>query len=269
MKARKQSASSSFMRAVLILERIAKAGGRVAAVDLIRELDLPKPTVHRIILMLERVNLVQRDPVAKGLVVGPRLRALALSALASSTQDGPRYHILARLAKSTGETSTFTMFERGEMLVVDRVESQWPLRVNLFPGSRVPIHCSASGKLMLAMMASEAQERLIRSVQPLRALTPNTVTQPQEFAAMLARIRAEEVSTDDQEFMTGLVAIAVPVLNPVTKRMIGALSLNAPAARMSVHRARRHLPALRQAAAALSQNLWGGPNVRVVASARR
>lgn len=227
---------------------------------------MPKPTVHRIIVMLESAGLVQREPAAKRLIVGSRLQALALDVVVSSTQHGPRHHILARLTKDTGETSTFTVFERGDMLVVDRVESAWPLRVNLFPGSRVPMHCSASGKLMLAMMASEARERLLRSMQPLRSFGPNTVTQAKELAAMLARIRTEAVSTDNEEFMAGLVAIAVPVLHPTGKQMVGAVSLNAPAARMSVQRARRHLPVLKRAAVALTESLRGEPKPRVVAA---
>jgi DNA-binding IclR family transcriptional regulator len=251
---------------VRILERIAKGESPIATGDLIRELALPKPTVHRIIVMLESAGLVQRDPVAKRLIVGARLQALALDVVVRSTQYGPRHHILARLARDTGETSTFTIFERGDMLVVDRVESAWPLRVNLFPGSHVPMYCTASGKLMLAMMTSEARERLLRSMRPLRSLAPNTVTRPKELAAMLPRIRAEAVSTDNEEFMAGLVAIAVPVMHPAGKQMIGALSLNAPAARMSVQRARRHLPVLRRAALALSENLRGEPKPRVVAA---
>ena len=254
--------SSSFLRALRILERIAQTD-RPAAADLIRDLALPKPTVHRMIAALERAGLVQRDPVAKRLVVGTRLQALALDVVVRSTQYGPRHQILSRLTADTGETSSFTMLERAEVLVVDRVESASPLRLNLFPGSRVPLHCSASGKMILAMMTEEARERLLNRMKPLRVHTRNTVTHPKELAAMLARIRAEEVSTDNEEFIAGLVAIAVPVTHLASKQVVGALSLNAPAARMTVERARRHLPVLRRAALALSESFLAEPRARV------
>lgn len=246
-----------------MLERIAQTE-RPTAADLIRDLALPKPTVHRMIATLERAGLVQRDPVAKHLIVGTRLQALALDVVVRSTQYGPRHQILARLAADTGETASFTMLDRADVLVVDRVESASPLRLNLFPGSRVPLHCSASGKLMLAMLPEETRERLLERLKPLRVHTRSTVTQPKELAAMLARIRAEAVSTDNEEFIAGLVAIAIPVWHPTAKQVVGALSLNAPAARMSVERARRHLPVLRRAANALSESFTAELQVRVI-----
>ena len=85
---------------------------------------------------------------------------------------------------------------------------------------------------------------------------------------MLARIRAQGFSTDNEEFMAGLVAVAVPVEHPSGNQVIGALSLNAPAARMTVERARRHLPVLKRAAHALSESFRSKPNARAVTAKR-
>ena len=248
-----------FLRAITVLEAVARAERPIGAAELVHELKLPKPTAHRIVASLERSGLVQRDPVAKRLVAGARLCALALDVLVRSTQNGPRHHILTRLAAETGETASFTVLERDELLVVDRVESAWPLRVNLFPGSRVPLHCTASGKLMLALLPERLRERMVRRMLPLRSFTPGTITEPKALAATLARIRSAQVSMDREEFMAGMVAIAVPVAHPRDGRSIGTVSLNAPAARLKLDRARRYLPALRRAAGALSQSLDNAP----------
>lgn len=254
--------SSTFVRALQVLEAIAHAERPLAVADLVRELRLPKATAHRLVATLERCGLVHRDPLAKRLIVGARLAALALDVVLQSTQHGPRHQILMRLTAETLETSTFTMLERGELLLVDRVESAWPLRVNLFPGSRVPLHCTASGKLMLAMMPDAKRERLLRAMLPLRGYTANTITDPKKIAKALQRIRSEQVSTDREEFMTGMVAIAVPVLHPSGGKSIGTVSLNAPAARLTINLARRHLPALRRAAHALSAAFQREPKLR-------
>ena len=260
----KQS-GASFLRSLRVLEAIARAERPLAAVELIHLLALPKPTAHRIVAMLERSGLVQRDPVAKRLIVGARLGALALEVMQRSSQHGPRHQILSRLTADTRETSTFTVLDRDRVLLVDRVESAWPLRVDLYPGLHVPLHCTASGKLLLATMPDAARERLLESLAPLRAYTPNSTVKPARLAAMLNRIRSEAVSTDNEEFMAGLVAIAVPVRHPVGEQTIGTVSLNAPAARMTVKRARHFLPALRRAALALSATFGSEPKVRVVA----
>lgn len=260
--------SSPFARALRVLEAIARAEHPIAVAELMHGSELPKPTAHRIVAALERSGLVQRDPVAKRLIVGARLGALALDVMLRSTRYGPRHQILARITADTGETSTFTMLERSELLLVDRVESAWPLRVNLFPGSRVPLHCSASGKLMLALLSVRIRERLLRGMLPLHAYTANTITDPKELAKALERIRSDQVSTDQEEFMAGMVAIAVPVAHPSGGQAIGTVSLNAPAARLTIDRARSHLPALRRAARAMSETFVVEPKVRLVARLR-
>jgi DNA-binding IclR family transcriptional regulator len=62
-----------------------------------------------------------------------------------------RHAILARVVEGIGETCNFTMLDGGEVIYLDRVEAAWPLRMNLSSGSRVPLHCTASGKLLLAL----------------------------------------------------------------------------------------------------------------------
>ncbi len=261
--------SSSFMRTLRVIESIARTERPVAAVELMHELSLPKPTVHRIVATLQKAGLVQRDPVSNRLAVGARLGTLALDVLERLAHTAPRHQILTRLARDTGETSTFTIYDRGEILLVDRVESAWPLQVNLFPGLRVPMHCTASGKAVLAFLPHDQRERLLKSLSPLKAYTQNTLTQPREVAAALERIRAARFATDNEEFMAGLVAIAVPVMRPDSTQVIGTVSLNGPAARMRIQRVNRHLQALRRAAQALSENFRAGPGSRIVRPAKR
>jgi DNA-binding IclR family transcriptional regulator len=263
------ASGSSFLRPLRMLEAIARSERPIAASELMHELGLPKPTVHRMIAALEKAGLAQRDPVAKRLVVGARLTALALDAIARSAQEAPRHQVLLRLTEESGETSTFTVFDQGEILLVDRVESSWPLRVNLYPGSRVPLHCTASGKLMLALQEEDTRERLLRAVLPLKAYTNNTIVQSGELTKALGRIRAAGYSTDDEEFMVGLVAIAVPVTHPASGQAIGTVSLNAPAARLRLARSQRHLAMLRRAAEAMSASFRPRPTARMVRQADR
>ncbi len=270
MRKRESAISSScFLRPLRILEAIARSERPIAASELIHELDLPKPTVHRMIAALEKAGLVRRDPVAKHLVIGMRLTALALNAITRSAQEGPRHRVLSRLTEESGETSTFTVFDRGGILLVDRVESSWPLRVNLYPGSRVPLHCTASGKLMLALLEEKTRERLLRAMVPLKAYTKNTIVRSGDLDKALGRIRIAGHSTDDEEFMLGPVAIAVPVTHPTNGQAIGTVSLNAPAARLTLARSQRYLKMLRRAADAMSASFRPGLTARLVRPADR
>ena len=260
---------SSFLRPLLILEAIARSERPIAAIELVRELGVPKATVHRMIAALESAGLAQRDPVARQLVVGTRLTALALNVIARSAQEYPRHQVLSRLTEESGETSTLTVFDGRGILLVDRVESSWPLRVNLHPGSRVPLHCTASGKLMLAFLEDAQRERLLRTTLPLKAYTKNTIVRSGELDKEIRRIRVAGISTDDEEFILGLVAIAVPVNNPASGRAIGTVSLNAPAVRLNLAQSKQYLKMLRRAAEAMSATFRPSPPARLVRLASR
>jgi DNA-binding IclR family transcriptional regulator len=115
----------------------------------------------------------------------------------------------------------------------------------------VPLHCSAIGKLFLALAASPRRRRLLQSME-LRRFTDSTITDSARLETELRQIRKEQVSFDREEYLVGVVCMAVPVIGK-TGEMLAALAIQAPQARMNVQTARRHLPALRHAAAELAE----------------
>lgn len=244
-------------RAIEILEIVAKAGHAVAGKEIIDALQLPKPTVYRVCALLEDMGMLQRAPYSKKFVVGQRLCALGLEALANAPGRGPIRAVLQALMEQVGETCTFTVLDGHEAVCVDRVESQAALRLHLQAGSRIPLHCTASGKLFLAMMPRALARGLLHGA-PLKRYTPATVVDPLQLERQLARIRNEGISWDDQGYSPGLVALAVAVRER-SGRMLGTVSVNAPAARMSYEQACRNLPALRAAAHAIARHLFGQP----------
>ncbi len=241
-------------RAIDILEIVARAGRAVAGKEIIDALQLPKPTVYRVCALLEAMGMIQRAPDSKKFVVGQRLCALGLEAMANAPSRGPIRAVLQALMEQVGETCTFTVLDGHEAVCVERVESQAPLRLHLQAGSRIPLHCTASGKLFLALMPRTLARRLLHGA-PLRRYTPGTVIDPAQIEQQLAHIRKERISWDDQGYWPGLVALAVAVSSP-SGRIRGTVSVNAPAARMSYEQACRHLPALRDAAHAIARHLF-------------
>ena len=115
----------------------------------------------------------------------------------------------------------------------------------------MPLHCSAIGKLFLALAASPRRKRLLQSLE-LRRFTDSTITDSTRLDAELRQIRKEQVSFDRQEYLVGVVCMAVPVIGK-NGEMLAALAIQAPEARMNEQTARRHLPALRNAAGELAE----------------
>jgi DNA-binding IclR family transcriptional regulator len=113
-------------------------------------------------------------------------------------------------------------------------------------GSRVPLHCTASGKLFLAHLPDAERQQLLAQL-PLPKLTPTTITRTKDLRAECARIAQCGHSLDRGEFIAGLVALAVPVRDD-SGRVRAALAVHAPSARMSIEQALQRLPAMTAAA---------------------
>jgi IclR family transcriptional regulator, acetate operon repressor len=159
--------------------------------------------------------------------------------------------VLQRLVHTLDETCNIGTLLNGEVIYLDRVEADhWPLRLHYASGSRVPLHCSAIGKLFLALAASPRRRRLLQSLE-LRRFTDTTITDGARLDAELRQIRKEQVSFDREEYLVGVICMAVPVLGK-NGELLAALAIQAPEARMNVQTARRRLPALRQAAEELA-----------------
>lgn len=237
------------MRTLLILEVLGRQSGPISAAEIGREMGLPKQTVHRLCNTLLAEGFLVQD--SAGLRPGRRLRAMASGVLHASTSHIARHQLLRRLAAETGETVNFVIPEEEGMSYKDRVETDWPFRVQLPVGSHVPFHCTASGKTYLASLKKRDRERIIRA-RALHGATRNTITDPDRLMRELRVISRRGYALDNEEFIEGMVAVAVPVRDD-TGRYMGAIGVHGPVLRYSVERAESFAPVLGAAASDLAQ----------------
>ena len=241
---------SSTLRAFGVLELVARADGRLSLDELTQLCGLPKPSVFRILGLLQRGGLVQREPASKRYCIGARMSKLALEVMMRSPQRARRHAILQQLVAEIGETCNLTMLDGNEVLYLDRVETSSPVRVHLAAGSRVPLHCTASGKLFLSQL-SERQVATLLGPGPYRRFTENTIIDPEELQKALRRIRNEGIGTDVGEFLEGSVAVSVPVTD-AQGRVCATVAVHGPAPRVTLRSCMDFLPALRRAATAMA-----------------
>lgn len=233
-----------------LLEQIAASDRPLTATELNRSLGLPKATAHRLCKTLETEGFLGRTLDGRHLAPGPRLRAMAMGILASDTERAARHAVLEDIAARIGETCNINLPDGDAMLYMDRVETRWPLRTQLTIGSRVPLHCTSTGKLYLSSLSSTDRRKMLESL-PLDRRTANTITDPAALSAALDMIREQGYGTDDEEFIDGMTAVAVPVTDR-RGRLVATLAMHGPKARMPLKKAKAHLPVLRDGAARLS-----------------
>lgn len=246
--------SSPALKAFSLLETIATMDHAPTLAELTEAANLPKPTLHRWLAMLEGAELIRRMPDGRRYELAARATSLAFAILSNNPGSTQRHQILERVVRELGESCNLTILEGGEVMYLDRVEATLPLRVAFQKGSRVPAHCSASGKIFLAMMSPSKRARLLTTLA-LDRYTPNTITDPAALNAELSLIRRQGYAFDDEEYLSGLFCIAVPINDKTRRECVAALALQAPVIRLSRENAAERLPTLRAAAEALATTL--------------
>jgi len=238
------------LRLLLILEEVARRGVAVKPTDLIEALGLAKPTVHRLLQTAEAEGFLQRDLDGRSYGPGPRLRQLSVNTVSSEHLRTARLAILRGVADEIGETCNLAIPDREGMIYLDRVETKWPLRIQLPIGTQVPFHCTASGKMYLSTLRRNTLDGFL-SARGLTANTEKTITDPKAMRAEIAKIAQNGYSTDDEEFMPGMAAVAVPVFDE-NDRLAATLSVHAPTQRHDLTSLKQFLPLLQSGALKLS-----------------
>src|SRR3546814_13224777 len=108
-------------------------------------------------------------------IPGERLRKCCTATMILACSDTVINLVLRDLADKVQETCNVGILEGHEVVYLNRVECNSPLRVNLQPGSRVPAYCTAIGKLLLAQLPESQRLSLLCNLR-LKSLTPNTLT---------------------------------------------------------------------------------------------
>lgn len=151
------------------------------------------------------------------------------------------------------------MLDGTEIIYIDRAECDWPLRFQLRPGSHVPAHCTAIGKLMLTNLVAEQRQQTFRAMD-MRKYTKNTITDPQLLEAQLDQIAAQGYSINNQEDAIGLIAIAVPIRDP-NGTIVAGLGVHAPEPRYSIAKAIDDLPKFQAATERIGAAMFTNDNL--------
>lgn len=242
------------LRPLTVLEHLSEASHPMTLAQLGRLMQVPKSTLMRLLRSMEMRGYVLHMPDERGFVLGVQSTALALRTLRGSNIRRECRAVLRGLVRKLGETCNLTVPDAGRVLYVERIDTSAPLRMHLQPGVWVPMHCTASGKLFLASM-SLLERRAVLANLPLARSSPRTIVDRQELEAELDKIAKRGVGIDNEEFVRGMVAVAVPVRGNDDK-LVAAIACHAPTARMSLDQLLTSVPELRAAAEAMRSVLF-------------
>jgi IclR family transcriptional regulator, acetate operon repressor len=242
------SETSSTLKAFAVLEVLVHARRAVTLSELMQATELPKPTLHRTLSLFEEAGFLAREPGGRAYIVGERLSRFALDVLRSDAAAAERRTVLRRVVGEIAESCNLAVLQKGVLIYLDRIEASWPLRLHLPEGGvALPLHCCASGKLLLAHLPAVERQRLIE-LMPLQRFTERTITERAVLESELDRIVSVGYAVDNEEYVLGVACVAVPVRNRHDD-VIAAIAIQAAMARLPLMRAIEFVPQLRSAAA--------------------
>jgi DNA-binding IclR family transcriptional regulator len=215
----------SIERAFEILEAVALRPAGVT--ELATRLRLPKSTVFRLLATLEQAGAVERLDGARWRI-GPGIAALAWGASSERSLVSLARPVLASLVDELGEASGLALPDGYTVRYVDQVESQNPVQVRDWTGTRAPLHAAPSGLVLLAEWPEDAVDGYL--ARPLDRLTARTVVEPAAIRRRLDAVRLQGHAWGEGEFAEGINSVAAPVRDARGKP-IAALHVHGPAYR--------------------------------------
>jgi DNA-binding IclR family transcriptional regulator len=216
----------SLQRGLTLLEIVGKREQATGLADLSRELALHPSTVFHLLKTLLALGYVAQPPGHKTYRLGPKIFSLASAATHEQALVDLAMPHLVELVRVTGETSHLAIYDRGEVVVIAKLDGSGPIRLTERIGTPRPAHATAIGKVLLAGLThGELKAHLSRG--RLERFTPRTITRPPRLRAELLRVRDQGYALDDEEYSPGLRCVAAPVRD-FAGRVVGALGLSGP-----------------------------------------
>jgi IclR family transcriptional regulator, acetate operon repressor len=240
--------TQSIDRGAQLLALVLESEAPRALGELAADAGLPKSTASRLLGALERNGLVEQEGMRGAFRAGPVLARFAGGGLSARRLIELSERPMAALSEATGETINVAVAGAGGVEHLAQVDSVHYLGTSHWVGRRVPYHCSANGKVLLAFSAAGA------TAGELEARTSRTITEPALLAAELENVRREGFATAVDELELGLSAVAAPVLDD-SGRAVAALSVSGPTLRLSPRRVAELRPIVIKQARALGEQL--------------
>lgn len=246
---------SAAVRVLAVLEKLSQQR-TIGLEELSREIKLAKPTVYRFLLTLQELGYARRADNDRWAIT------LRMFNVGSRALDHLDLHAAARpvaeeLSEELGETVHMGVLDGDSAVYVLKIESKFQIRMYSRVGRRMPLYCTAIGKVLLAYMNDDEREAALTGVT-FTAVTKNTITSRAALNAELAQIRKQGYALDNEEREEGLHCIGAPIFD-FTGAVVATLSVSWPGFRYERGEESEKIDKVKDAAARISTILGYEP----------
>ncbi len=253
------AAVKSAERTLSVLELLGKHPEGLTLSRIAQELDIPASSTFHLLQTLEHREYIQRDPATRQYRVGVKLFELGSTYVAGLDLVRHGVSVVREIASVCGETVHLAVREGHDVIYIAKEDSIHAVRMVSAIGRRIPAHCTAVGKVLLAALEPDTFHELYNGY-PLERLTENTIVDLPRLACELEVTRRNGYARDDRESNPDINCVAMPVYDH-TGRVAAALSISVPSLRMPEVRYPELLDLLGGGASKLSLHLGHRPGL--------
>lgn len=232
---------NSLIKSLNVLEEIIEHG-EMSILELTNACGIGKSTVHRILGTFISIGYVDQN--IENRKYFPTLKIFELGTKVANRIPLKKAvkPYLRELFEKCHETVNFGIVDKNEIVFVDKIITEEPLRIDLEVGRRVPAYCSAMGKTILAFSKNFNVSQI-----HFDKITSKTIDSSEFFLEQLKTIRKNGYSIDNEEFIDGLTCIAVPIKNQLNQS-VAAISIATPTIRINAEREKLFIKLLKETA---------------------
>jgi IclR family KDG regulon transcriptional repressor len=202
--------------------------------EIARELDMQKSTVYRLLATMQEFGFVRKceDGITYRL-------GLSLFELGSVVSNSFVFRDIAdsymhKLSERCGESVHLGVLSDNEVMSIEGVESQSPLKSTIIVGKRAPLYCTSIGKALLAFLPESERKEIIKNIH-FEKFTEQTIVDPQALEDELELTRKHGYAIDNMEHDFGITCVAAPIFG-YGGALVGSLSVSGPSVRLTPER---------------------------------
>ncbi|MBV5278854.1 MAG: IclR family transcriptional regulator [Campylobacteraceae bacterium] len=252
IKENKKKNLSSVGNALRILNCFSLEKPEQRVTELAIELNIGKSTVSRLLTTLANEGFVRKDKETQKYSLGFKILTLYNTLTTNLEIIKEARPFLEKLFEETSESIQIAELEDLHVIYTDQIKSRHPVHILAHIGRINPIHCTSSGKLLLAYQTKQTINELLS--KELVAYTPYTIVQPQILLEELAVIKKEGYCININEFIEGVISISASIKD-YKGDVIAAISIVGPTQRINGGKVVSYLNKLLSAAKEISKNL--------------
>ncbi|MEG1584241.1 MAG: IclR family transcriptional regulator [Anaerovorax sp.] len=215
----------SILKAFLIIEALDKEV-EMSIGEISETLDMDKGTVHRLVNTIKDAGYITQNPDNRKYANSLKLFAMGSRVVEKTGVKQIARPFVEQLAKETKETVNLGLRIGGNIIYIDKIESNSTIKVGIDIGVSIPDYCTGMGKAVIAFLTVEERDEIFKDCD-FQGYAPNTVTNREDLESRLRVVREKGYSKDDEEFVGGLISFGAPIFDYHGKP-VAAISVSCP-----------------------------------------